>query len=434
MMALLSVSGAAPQQTQADPQIVAAIARIRAIDNHGHPELALPEGEKDPEEASAGAGSEPFPMPLRLRPENPEYIAAWRALYGYAHRDRTDQQVRELLRTKRSVQREKGESYPSWVLDQLGIEVMLSNREQLGPGLAARRFLWVPFVAHMYFPLDNGAAKRANPDYRARYTSAEQALQRTLAACGVRTLPPTLDEYLSRVVDATLDRFKKGGAVAIKDDSAYLRALDYSQPPKATASAVYRRYVRGGEPPADQYKALQDYIFRHIAREAGKRGLILHIHAGSGEGGYFSIRNANPMLLEPVLNDPSLRGTQFVLVHGGLPFAEATRMLLYKPNVYADFSGQTFLLSPRSLSRVLRAWLEFLPERVMFGTDAFPINDEVGWEELGWLTTTTARQALAMALTEMVHDGEITRERAIQLARMVLRENAATLYSLPPRE
>ena len=43
---------------------------------------------------------------------------------------------------------------------------------------------------------------------------------------------------------------------------------------------------------------------------------------------------------------------------------------------------------------------------------------------------TTARQALALALTGMMNDGEITRERAIELARKVMRENAVQLYSL----
>ena len=39
------------------------------------------------------------------------------------------------------------------------------------------------------------------------------------------------------------------------------------------------------------------------------------------------------------------------------------------------------------------------------------------------------RQALAIALTGMMRDGEITRARAGELARMVLRENAKKLYA-----
>lgn len=46
------------------------------------------------------------------------------------------------------------------------------------------------------------------------------------------------------------------------------------------------------------------------------------------------------------------------------------------------------------------------------------------------MTNKTAREALAIALTGMMNDGDIARERALELARMVLRENAIKLYAL----
>jgi predicted TIM-barrel fold metal-dependent hydrolase len=135
-------------------------------------------------------------------------------------------------------------------------------------------------------------------------------------------------------------------------------------------------------------------------------------------------------MLDPVFNDPALRRTNFVIIHGGWPYTKVTAAYFGKLNVYADFSALTFLFYPRALSEILRDWLEFFPERVLFGTDAFPAMPEMNWEETGWLSVTTGRQALAIALTEMMNDGEITRERALELARMVLRENAIELYNL----
>jgi hypothetical protein len=41
-----------------------------------------------------------------------------------------------------------------------------------------------------------------------------------------------------------------------------------------------------------------------------------------------------------------------------------------------------------------------------------------------------ARRALALALTEMVRDSEITHEEALGIARKVLRENAVKVYNL----
>ncbi len=94
----------------------------------------------------------------------------------------------------------------------------------------------------------------------------------------------------------------------------------------------------------------------------------------------------------------------------------------------------TFLLYPRALSDALRTWMEYYPDKILFGSDAFILTPEVGWEEVGWLSTTTARQALALALTGMMNDGEITRARASELARMALRDNAIKLYGLKTSE
>ena len=105
--------------------------------------------------------------------------------------------------------------------------------------------------------------------------------------------------------------------------------------------------------------------------------------------------------------------------------------LLTKPNAYADFSEQTFMNYPRDVSEVIRAWLEYVPEKVLFATDAYPFAPpDMGWEEAGYVANSTGREALGLALTGMLRDNEITRDRAIELARMVLRDNARKLYRL----
>ena len=46
------------------------------------------------------------------------------------------------------------------------------------------------------------------------------------------------------------------------------------------------------------------------------------------------------------------------------------------------------------------------------------------------IAATTGRETLGMALTDMLRDNNITRDRAVELARMVLRDNARKLYKL----
>lgn len=285
------------------------------------------------------------------------------------------------------------------------------------------------FVDALILPLDNGVAKRKDPDYKHWYADEERMLERYLRESNVGRLPATLDGYLTKVVKATLERQKREGVVAVKFEAAYLRSLEFDDVPRAEATRVYARYYRGGEPTAAEYKKLQDFLFHYISREAGRLGLPVHIHVlGGGLGAYYKVALSNPALLEPVFNDPKLRKTNFVLVHGGWPWTKEVAFLLSKPNVYADFSAQTFLLYPHALSDVLRDWLEWYPEKVLFGTDTGPGAPEVSWEEMGWLTVTSSRQALALALTRMMADDEISRARAVEIARLVMRGNAMRLY------
>jgi len=232
------------------------------------------------------------------------------------------------------------------------------------------------------------------------------------------------------VVTPTLERQKQNGAVAIKYEAAYLRKLDFDDPDESRARVTYARFVGGGDAPAREYKALQDFLFFYIAREAGRLGLAVHIHCISGAGGFYRQTGSNPLLLETVFNDPALRKTNFVVVHGGYPFTKEMGGLMSKPNVYADFSAQTFLIYPRELSGILRNWMEIFPDKILFGTDAFSFGPEVDWGEVAWLSNSSARTALTLALKGMMNDGEIERPRASELARMVLHDNAAKLYGL----
>jgi predicted TIM-barrel fold metal-dependent hydrolase len=428
----LAGCGPRPDSAEVDSAIAAEIEKIKAIDNHGHPLHVTSPGEQadDTYDALTFEEMEPFPSPLRIRFDNPEYLQAWKTLYGYKHDDMSEAHVKELVASKQAAMKERGDGYPAWVLDQLGIETMLANRAAMGRGLAAPRFRWVSMIDALIFPLSNEAARRKNPDYRSFYVGEGRLLKRYLSESGVDALPASLDDYVTKVLTPTLERHKREGAVAVKFEAAYLRSLDFATADEGQARRTYARYVRGGEPPATEYKNLQDHLFHRIARESGRLGLAVHIHACYGAGGYYSMAGSHPVMLESAFNDPALRKTNFVIVHGGWPFSHEVGPLLLKPNVYTDTSAMSFVLYPRAMAAVLRDWLELMPEKVLFGTDVEPFAPHVNWEETGWQTTMTVRRALGIALTGMMRDGETTRDRAIKMARLVMRGNAAKLYAL----
>jgi hypothetical protein len=430
LLALALIIGSTASAQQPDPALLAAIRGIRAIDNHSHPPALVEAGQKDDDfDALPCDPLEPTNPTISGRPENPRFIAAWKAMFGYKYNDADSAHVRDLIAAKQRMKTAKGDNYPAWVLDQLGIETELANRVAIGRGLTAPRFRWVPFEDALLFPLDNRELAAYTPDRKIFFAREEALLRRYMKDLNVGQLPATLDAYLAQVVTATLERQRRTGAVAVKFEAAYLRRLNFTRGDRAAATQAYARYVAGGVPSASEYTALQDFVFHHIAAEAGRLGLPVHIHTGYGCGGYFELAGANPLLLEPVLDDATLRGTKFVLLHGGAgPFSQSIAALLMKPNVFTDFSEQTWLLPTRELSNNIRYWLEWYPEKVLFGTDLSPGSPQIDWEEIGWQTTTSAREALAIALTGMMNDGEITRPRAIEIARMVMRGNATGLY------
>ena len=429
----LLIPAAAVGQAPVDSALARYVNAIRAIDDHAHPMRPIAPGAPADSEYDALPldGIPAFGVPNRLKTDDPIWRAAQQALYkirpdlaGAAYHAELKSSVDKNRATL-------GERFPAWVLDQVGIDVMLANRIALGPGLAAPRFRWIAFADPLMLPLDSRDEASRTPDTKSLYPREAKLLQRYLRDLNVRALPATLDEYVRTVVAPTLARQRAGGAVAIKFEAAYLRPLDFDNPNSAEARRVYAKYVRGGVPTRAEYKALEDDLFRTICREAGRQQLAVQIHVLETFGGFYSPRGSAPHLLEPAFNDSTLRATKFVIVHGGWPLVGETQGMLSKPNVYADVSMMDDALSPTVLAGVLRQWLGEWPDKILFGSDAFDGGVEQGWEQIAWVGTTTTRRALAIALTGMMRDGEITRDRAQALARMVLRENAAGVYGLP---
>jgi predicted TIM-barrel fold metal-dependent hydrolase len=407
----------------ADPDLAAEIQRIRAIDNHAHPVRFTQPGEPVDRffDALPVDNMEPQSDPVNLRPNATAIPEAWRALYGLSGPDQ---------QRKQSFAAQRGQAYPAWVLDQMGVETMLANRVAMGPSIQPPRFRWVPYADALIFPLDNSRIAAVNPDRKAFFALEDNLRARYLHDAGLDAPPATLAGYLSRVVTPTLEHQRQGGAAAEKFEAAYLRSLAFDKVDRATAERIYNQYVGKPGPAAADYKPLQDFLFRYVAAECGRLGMAVHLHTNAGAGGYFDVAGANPLNLEPVLDDPDLRKTKFVMLHGGWPFIAEITALLAKPNAYLDFSAQDLALTPAALAANIRQWLEYVPEKVLFATDAYPYIPEMGWEESGWIAARTGRQALAIALTGMMRDGEISRGRASELARMVLRDNARALYGL----
>ena len=413
-----------------DPTLAAQIAAIPAIDNHAHPLLSPPAYATDRNfDALPVDNMEPDTDPAGMRPTLPALHDAWLAIFHFNGQSPLDDAGLKQLETAREVTRgQQGEAYATYVLDRANIGTELANRVAMGTGVEPPRFRWVPYVDALLFPLDNSALAAATPDRKQFFPLEDKLRAQYLHQANLKSLPPTLDQYLIQLVTPILEQQKANGAVAEKFEIAYLRSFGFDDVPRAEAARIYATLLHRPNPDEARYKRLQDFLFRYIAQECGRLDLPVHIHTTSGGGGYFSIAGDNPLLLEPLFNDPRLRKTNFVLLHGGWPFIHEIGALLQKPNVYLDLSQQSLMISPRTMSAWLREWLELYPEKVLYATDAYPYSQSMGWEEAAFIANRNIRESLGIALTGMMRDQQIAPTRAAELARMVLRTNAESLY------
>lgn len=437
-LALLMVafSAACARPTDAvDADLATYIDGLKAVDAHAHPLRYVAVGAPADSEFDALPLDKlpPFAVPFGLRPEHPQYREAQQALFGTSLTDTGAAYAKQLEKARDAAMKKQGDRFPVWALNRAGIDVMLANRVAMGAGLPPARFLWVSFADPLMLPLDVRAEAARTPDTRPLYPLETRLLDRYLHDLGLTKVPATLDAYERDVVAQTLRRQKGAGAVGIKFEAAYLRPLDFEPASAQAARTIYTRYANGGTPTHAEYTTLENYLFRVIAREAGNDGLTVQLHATEGFGGFYSMVGSSPLLLESVFNDSTLRGTTFVITHGGWPRVQETQLMLGKPNVYADISMMDVLGTPTAVAGALRLWLSEWPDKVLFGTDAFDGGATQGWEQVAWVASHNARRALALALTGMLRDKEITRERAKELARMVMAGNARRAYHLPAK-
>src|SRR5215813_2920617 len=387
------------------------IERIPIYDNHSHPGFA------DDSDVDAMASPPGESNVLRLRDDNPEFVTAAKALFGYPYDDFKPEHAKWLADKKKAAEAKGDSAYFNGILDKLNFDICLANRAFMAPYLDPARFHWVFFGDSFFYPFDNRDQKASTPDMGVYVPLQEKMLLRYKKQMSMAGLPPVLTDY-EDFVRRAMENNQKHGGVAMKFEAAYFRTLYFNDPPREKAAAIYAKYKDGGIPSADEYRLFQDYIFRVMVLQAGKLKLPMHFHSAVG----------NVLNLENVLRDPRYKDTTFVLVHGGWPYEREAALLTAVKNVYLDTSFQSELLYPSQFKLVLKQLLTIYPDKMMFDSDSFPFNDALGAEESFWLAARTTRSALSGALAQLVAEGAMSEDKALELARMYLHDTAAKLY------
>ncbi len=412
-----------PDVQQIYQRLLPQIEKIPAFDHHAHPGFA------DDPDIDAMASAPDTNLPLRTRGDNPELIAAARALFDYPYDDFSTEHAKWLVAKKAELKKQyPGPAYFNMILDKLNTESSVANRVAMPEYLDPHRFPWVFFVDSFMWPFNNQREAARNPDEAVYIPLQEKMLHRWMQQENVSKLPADFDSYL-KFISKVLEENKRKNGIAMKFEVAYFRPTTFSDPTRSQAEDIYKHYAAGGVPSEKDYRTFQDYIFRFLVGLSSRLNLPVHIHTAAGIGNYFNFSESNIMNLENVLRDPRYSSTTFVMIHGGYPLEREAIWLAAMKNVYLDSSLGELIQYPSAFKETLKMWLETFPEKITFGTDCFPYNEVLGAEESYWLGAESARTALAAALAEMISENEITEARALELAHGYLHDNAVKLYA-----
>ncbi len=215
-------------------------------------------------------------------------------------------------------------------------------------------------------------------------------------------------------------------AIATKNQCAYGRALDFEQVSEEDAAPLFERLLTKG--PKDlsneERKAVEDHLFHYCIDKAAEYRLPVKLHTGyyAGHGGMPLHRvRANAGDLCPVMK--AHRNANFVLFHIDYPYQdEAIALAKHYPNAYVDMCW-AWIINPRASVRFLKEYLMAAPANKVFtfGGDYRPVELVPGHAAV-------ARQGLAQAITELVHENWLDIDDAPELVDRIMRGNAHALY------
>lgn len=237
----------------------------------------------------------------------------------------------------------------------------------------------------------------------------------------VHTLDDAL-ECMGRVVEGWRADPK---VVGIKSAHAYARPLSFQKVERSVAEGLFNRILthEGHALGAHEALPLQDYLMFQLVARADAVGLPMVFHTGLQAGNYNRIANANPLLLQNILEE--FPRAKIDLFHAGMPFVREIGVLAkYFPGVHLNMAW-THIINAAQARSALCEWLDMVPNTKIFG-----FGGDYGIVEKVYGHLKLARQNVAMVLAEKIREGAYTRREASLVARRLMRENADRFYGL----
>ena len=236
---------------------------------------------------------------------------------------------------------------------------------------------------------------------------------------------------LKKAVEKTFEQALQIGMVSVKSALAYRRDLLFEEVSDHDAAADFEAMLKGGVDPPKGFRAqkqrvfrkLEDHMFHHVVRLADAHRKPVQIHTGLLANNGCFIENTNPRLLANVFH--LYPRVKFDIFHIGYPYQqELAVMAKLFPNVYADFCW-AHIISPPGSRRTLDEYLETVPANKILG-----FGGDYRYPELTYAHAKMARSNVVQVLAAKVEAGLFPEESALEIGRMLLRDNAMHLFGV----
>jgi hypothetical protein len=214
-------------------------------------------------------------------------------------------------------------------------------------------------------------------------------------------------------------------AIALKNQSAYGRRLDYADVDAATAAPLFARFLGDTSTLTEsERKAVEDHLFNYCLRRAAEHQLPVKLHTGYYAGHSYMplhrLRHNAGDLCDLLHRHPDV---SFVIMHITYPYQdEAIAIAKHYPNAWIDMCW-AWIINPLACVRFVKEFLMAAPANKLFtfGGDYMNIEMVPGHARI-------ARRGISQALRELVADGWVDDSAVPALVECLMRGNAHALF------
>lgn len=223
-----------------------------------------------------------------------------------------------------------------------------------------------------------------------------------------------IGEYVEKM-RAIITQKHRQGCVSLKCAIAYERGLNFY--PVSAADAQIALTTARENLTKKNIDDFQSYIFYRLCEIAAAEDIPFQIHTGLGQ-----IEKTRALYLARAIKDNP--NTNFVLFHLSFPYVDDVLSLGHNfDNVYPDICWVPLLSTHTAIDALHRLLDSVNADKLCWGCDTWTAEESYG-------AVLAMAYALSEALSARIEAGFMTLERAKELCRMILHDNAARIYRL----